>query len=126
MSQLLWIGLGGALGAMSRFWVVSFLARKLGTGFPYGTLAVNALGSFVMLFFLTLLADRLVESPHLRLLVAVGFLGSFTTFSSFSYETLFLYQEGEYMKAVANLFLNNLLALGFGVLGLFSARSLMA
>lgn len=98
MTKLLLVFIGGGLGAMSRFLVTTALAGKLGN-FPLGTLAANLFGSLLMGLVIGLLAGR-YES--VRLFVAVGFLGGFTTFSSFSAETLALIQGGQIFSAVAN------------------------
>lgn len=98
--KFLLVFVGGGLGAVARFFVTTALAGKLGT-FPLGTLTANVLGSFVMGLVVGVIAGRASLEP-LRLLVAVGFLGGFTTFSSFSAETLALAQGGQIFAAVAN------------------------
>ena len=98
MTKLLLVFIGGGLGAMSRFLVTTALAGKLGN-FPLGTLAANFFGSLLMGLVVGLLAGRF---ESVRLFVAVGFLGGFTTFSSFSAETLALIQNGQIFAAIAN------------------------
>lgn len=98
MTKLLLVFLGGGLGAVSRFLLTTALAGKLGN-FPLGTLAANFFGSLIMGLVVGILAGR-YES--IRLFVAVGFLGGFTTFSSFSAETLALIQNGQIFAALAN------------------------
>lgn len=97
--QYLWIGLGGFLGANARYLVQQWAAQWWGADFPYGTLLANVSGSFVIAFFLTLATGRLAVSPELRLFVAVGFLGGFTTFSSFSLETFRLVEQSGWWTA---------------------------
>ncbi len=92
------IGLGGAFGALSRYYVSHYVGRAFGESFPFGTLAVNVLGSFVLGFVLVLMHSR-ATSEHLRNLTTVGFLGSFTTFSTFSWETVELIRAGEVWRA---------------------------
>ena len=121
----LYVAMGGAFGAMARFFVVSFMTRALGGGFPYGTLVVNTAGSFVLVFLMTMISERAVVDPQFRWLVVVGFLGSFTTFSSFTYETYYLFAHEEYIKGLLNVVLNNLLAFAGGVLGLLLARTMI-
>lgn len=98
MTKLLLVFVGGGLGAVSRFLVTTALAGKLGN-FPLGTLAANIVGSLLMGLLIGILAGR---ADSVRLFVAVGFLGGFTTFSSFSAETLALIQNGQLFAAAAN------------------------
>ena len=104
MLQYLWIGLGGFIGVNARYLLQQWAANQWGTGFPYGTLLANMGGSFVIAFFLTLSTGRLSISPEVRLFVAVGFLGGFTTFSSFAYTRLDIfinsYVPGHYTHEV--------------------------
>lgn len=109
--QILAIAGGGALGALGRFWVSSGVYRLLGRDFPWGTLAVNILGSFVMGLLFVLFLDRLTTGPEVRSAVLVGFLGAFTTFSTFSLETLVLLEEGYMGKAFLNMWVSVLVCL---------------
>ena len=111
--------LGGALGALARFLLSTSITEKLGSGFPYGTLMVNVLGSFVMGFLAILLVERMGLDPLLRLGIFVGFLGAFTTFSTFSMETLNLFEQGLPLRALLNMFVSvtlSVLAVWLGVL----------
>ena len=119
------IMIGGALGALSRFFVSSFVNKILGMDFPAGTLAVNTIGSFILVFFTVLTIEKLSIDPLWRMFFAVGFLGAFTTFSTFSYETIALFQDGEYLKGTVNIILNNFFAVGAGLGGFFLARSMI-
>ena len=101
--QLIAIAAGGAVGALLRFWVSTGVYALLGRGFPYGTLAVNVLGSLVMGFLYVLLLDRMTVAPEVRAALLVGFLGAFTTFSTFSIETLNLIEQADFMKAGLNM-----------------------
>ena len=109
-AQVSAIMVGGALGALSRYIVSGIIMDRLGSDFPYGTLAVNVLGSFLMGFLAMLLVERMGLDPLLRLGIFVGFLGAFTTFSTFSMETLNLFEQGAHLKAFANMFISVLLS----------------
>lgn len=115
---------GGALGTLSRYYV-SGLSHKFLAGFmPWGTLVVNVLGAFFIGLFWGLFEMKNV-SPNTRMFVAVGFLGGFTTFSTFALETLNLLQENEFKMAALNVFANNTLAIIFVFAGYFLARTIV-
>lgn len=118
------VALGGAIGAVARHYVNLVAISKLGTHFPYGILAVNSIGGFVILFFMTFFIDRLSIDPVWRLFIVTGFLGGFTTFSSFTYDTVMMLHDREFLKAFLNFSLNNLLAFVFGGLGFVLAKSI--
>ncbi len=94
--------MGAVLGANLRYWVTVFFAQRMGLVFPYGTLFINVTGSFVLGFAYTLLANRLVADEGYRLLIGTGFLGAYTTFSTFSYDTIVLIERGDLLLAAAN------------------------
>jgi fluoride exporter len=93
---------GGGLGAALRYWLQGVVYNRTGAGFPYGTVAVNVLGCFVIGLLMVSLEERFLATPSLRLFLTIGILGGFTTFSSFSYETLALLREGEFLLGFAN------------------------
>ena len=109
----LWIFLGGGLGSIARFAASGFIARHFGETFPWGTLLVNVSGSFVIGFFATLTGTegRWLVAPSARQFVMIGLCGGYTTFSSFSLETLALARDGEWFKAGANSVLSFVLCL---------------
>jgi len=104
MAAYLWIAIGSALGGMARYWCSGIAARLIGETFPFGTLIVNVLGSFIIGFFSTLTGpgSRLFVPSLARQFVMVGFCGGYTTFSSFSLQTLSLTTDGEYLYAGVN------------------------
>lgn len=95
MSAVIWVGLGGFLGANARYLLGGWVTSHWGAGFPYGTFVINVTGSFILGFFLAFAQDRTWVAPSARLLFAVGFVGAYTTFSTFEYETVRLLQDGE-------------------------------
>lgn len=100
MLSFLFVGIGGAFGAMARHGVGLFAMRNLGVGFPYGTIIVNIAGSFLMGLLIAWLSRRIGGSSNeLRLFLATGFLGGFTTFSAFSLDTITLYERGDFGQA---------------------------
>lgn len=105
------VAAGGALGAVARYLVNRWVADWLGAQFPYGTLAINLSGSFVLGLFLTLLAARGQSATEQRLFFAVGFLGAYTTFSTWTYESAALLADGAPLAALFNLFGSLLLGL---------------
>ncbi len=107
---LLYIGIGGFLGAISRFLIASGVQKLFGGFFPVGTLSVNILGSFII-GILALYFEQIV-APEYRALFITGFLGALTTFSTFSFETTMLLQESAYLKAFGNIALNVTLSIG--------------
>ena len=90
------VSLGAIPGALSRYYLTILSAQWFGTGFPYGTFSINLTGTLVMGFFVTLTLEKTITSPDLRLLIAVGFLGSYTTFSTYSLDTTTLLRTGNY------------------------------
>jgi len=124
MKQMLAVAIGGACGAMMRFWLAAAVQRAAGGAFPWGTLTVNVLGSFLLGFLFVWLIERSTVGELVRLAITVGFLGAFTTFSTFSVETVRLMQEGALVWALGNIALQVLLCVGVAWLGIQLARSL--
>ena len=124
VNQLIAIAAGGALGAVFRFWASTGVYALLGRGFPYGTLVVNLVGSFLMGLLSVLLIERLSSAPEWRAAILVGFLGAFTTFSTFSMETLNLIEQGAHLRAGLNMFLSVVLCVSAAWVGLVLGRQL--
>ena len=93
--KYLLVGIGGCLGSILRFWLGSYIGGKMGARFPYGTLVINITGSFLIGLIFALLTVRTNWSPNWRYLIPIGFIGGYTTFSSFEYETLRMIQDGQ-------------------------------
>lgn len=122
--QTLAIAGGGAIGALLRFWMSNGVYALLGRGFPYGTLAVNVLGSLLMGVLYVLLLEKLALGPVARAALLVGLLGAFTTFSTFSIETLNLVEAGEMLRAGLNVVLSVALCIGATWVGVIAGRTL--
>lgn len=122
--RLLAIALGGATGALSRYWVSTAVYAMAGRGFPYGTLAVNVLGSLIMGFLSVLFLERMDVGPEWRAAILIGFLGAFTTFSTFSIETLNLLEAAQYLKAGVNMTVSLAACVVAAWLGVLGGRTL--
>ena len=122
MQSIFLVGFAGAIGAVSRYGVGLWAERTLGSHFAYGTLAVNVLGCLALGFLLELDRGTTLVTHPVRMLLAVGFLGAFTTFSTFGYETLRYWQEGASHLALLNISANLVLGLGGVWVGYISAR----
>lgn len=106
MSKFLIVALGGAIGSVLRFWAGGLVSGKFGTRFPYGTFVINITASFLIGFIMTVLAERTHMSPAWRYLLVIGFLGGYSTFSSFEYETFQVFADGEFLIAAMNVALS--------------------
>ena len=124
MLQLIAIAVAGAIGALLRFWMSSWVYGLFGRDFPYGTLAVNVIGCLAMGISFVLLVERLGSAPEWRALVMIGFLGAFTTFSTFSLETLQLLEGGEIGRALTNVAASLILCLGATWIGILAGRQM--
>lgn len=124
MNQIFAIAVGGATGALLRFWVSGWVYAQWGRGFPYGTLAVNFFGSLAMGFLYVWLIERSALSAEWRAALLVGLLGAFTTFSTFSIESLTLIEGGELGKAMLNVMLSVVLCIAAAWIGMIAGREL--
>ncbi len=117
MIQLIYVGIGGFIGAIFRYIITINSTRLFNTQIPFGTLIVNILGGILIGFVMEITLKSDMISNDLRLLIVTGILGGLTTFSTFSYETINLFSVGNYFSATLNIFLNVLLSLGGVLLG---------
>ena len=124
MNELLIISLGAIVGANARYIISRFAAKLLGPVFPYGTLLINISGSMIVGFFVVWTTERVFIDPRWRLLVIVGFCGSFTTFSSYAYESMAYFEQGQWLLMWTNILTNNLLCLVGVLAGMGLARVL--
>lgn len=122
MSRFIFIALGAALGANARYLVGIWAGGRLGASLPYGTFLVNVTGSLLLGFMVALSTDYLLASPNARLFFATGFLGSYTTFSTFMVESLLLMREGSVLMGLANLAGSMLVGLLAALVGFMLAR----
>lgn len=124
MLAYLWISLGAVAGASARYFLSRFVARSVTASFPYGTLLINVTGSFILGLFLVWSTERALPDPRWRLLIAIGFCGSYTTFSSYAFESFSLFEQGHYLLFASNVMASNLLCLAGVLAGAVIARSI--
>jgi len=128
MDSLLFVGIGGFIGANARYlmtlWVNALFVPRWGA-YPFGTLVVNVLGSFGLALFGVWFGSRIGLSPNVRLLVGTGFFGAFTTFSTYANESITLFEKGGLSPFLANIIITNGFCLVGVVLGLFVAQRLL-
>lgn len=117
-----WISLGAVLGANLRYFLSKIITRFSDAAFPVGTLLINVTGSLILGFFLIWTTERVLANPLWRWLIAVGFCGSYTTFSSYAFETMAYLEQGNWGLFAANVAANNLLCLGAVLAGMVIAR----
>jgi CrcB protein len=120
----LWVSIGAVVGACARYLVSRYAAKILSTDFPYGTLLINVSGSFVLGLFLVWTTERVLVDPRWRLLVAVGVCGSYTTFSSYAFESFAYFEQGHWALFATNILTNNVLCLAAVIAGAALARAI--
>ena len=124
MLDVLVICIGAIVGANARYFISRYAAHILGPVFPYGTLFINVVGSLIVGFFVVWTSQRVVIDPRWRLLVVVGFCGSLTTFSSYAFESMAFFEQGQWLLTLTNIFTNNFLCLAGALAGMALARVL--
>jgi len=122
MKEAMWVGLGGFVGANARYWLGGWIMARLGSAFPYGTFVINITGSFILGMIMGVLEGH-VLSPAVRLALAIGFVGAYTTFSTWTYETLRLIENGSLLMATINVVGSMLVGLLAAVSGLATGRA---
>jgi len=124
LSNYLWIALGAIVGASARYFLSLLISRNLASAFPYATLFINITGSLILGFFLIFSTERALLDPRWRLLIAVGFCGSYTTFSSYAFESFALLEQGQWLMSGINILGSNVLCLAAVLAGAALARGL--
>jgi len=124
MNKYWMVGIGGFVGAIARFWLGGVISNRMGARFPYGTFVINISGSFLIGLIVTLLAEKTHWSANLRYLIPIGFIGAYTTFSTFELETFQSLRDGEITVALLNVFLSVLIGFIAVWLGVIAGRSL--
>jgi CrcB protein len=123
-SEFLIISLGAIVGANARYLISRLAARIMGPVFPYGTLFINVTGSLIVGFFMVWASERVLIDPRWRLLIVIGFCGAFTTFSSYAFETMAYFEQGQWLLLCSNVLSNNILCLVAALAGMALARVL--
>ncbi len=124
MRAYLWVCIGAVVGASARYALSRYAAKVISTAFPWGTLIINVTGSFILGLFLIWTTERVLLDPKWRLLIAIGFCGSYTTFSSYAFESMSYFEQGHWSLFAANVMGNNVLCLAAVLAGAAIARVL--
>jgi len=123
LSGLVAVFVGAGIGGVLRYTLGGVMAARWGTAFPYHTMVINVAGSFLLGVLMALSIDRGIVSPEVRLLLGVGVLGGFTTFSTLSYETVALFEQGLRVQGLLNMFGSAVLGIAAAIAGLLAGRS---
>lgn len=124
LEKILLISAGAVLGANARYWLGDWISQKWGPTFPVGTLLINVTGSLVIGFFMTIATERLMLDPRWRLFFSIGFLGAYTTFSTYAYESLSLILKGQWISGTINLIGSAVLGIVAALLGVYIGKSI--
>ena len=124
MQAVFWISLGAIAGANARYFLSRWAAKIFNPAFPYGTLIINVTGSMLLGFFLIWTSERVLADPRWRFLIAIGFCGAYTTFSSYAFETMYYFEQGHWLLFAANILANNVLCLAAVLAGAALARAI--
>jgi len=124
LQTVLLISIGAILGANLRYFVAQYVARLVPSGFPLGTLVINISASFILGFFLIWTSERVLADPRWRIFIAVGFCATYSTYSSYAFETFALLEKGQLITAAVNILATNIVCLIAVTLGAILARSL--
>jgi CrcB protein len=125
LREIIYIAVAGSIGALSRYYMSGLVHRLFGDSFPYGTLAVNFIGSFLIGLIMQISLSTDLVPQNLRLALTVGFLGAFTTFSTFSYETIRYFEDGAWLAGGANILANVVLGIIAVIIGIFVGRTML-
>lgn len=124
MTKYWMVGFGGFLGSVARFWIGSYITYRMGARFPYGTFVINISGSFLIGLIVTLLAERAHWSPNLLYLIPIGFIGAYTTFSTFVFEAFRSVRIGDHLMALLYVMLSVIIGFIAVWLGVFTGKTL--
>lgn len=124
MDKVILVGVGGFIGANVRYWLSAWIDQNFGLRFPLGTFIINLTGSLILGFVATLAVERALIDPRWRLAIAVGFVGAYTTFSTFTYESIKLIESGSYGLAALNVVASAILGLIGAAIGMVLARAI--
>lgn len=124
MQKIILISLGAIAGANLRYLIAQQVTRLIPSSFPYGTLVINVTASFILGFFLIWTTERVLADPRWRYLIAIGFCATYSTYSSYAFETLALFEAGQWSRAAGNILATNVVSFAAVVLGAMLARAI--